>query len=735
MTAIPKQTPLYFGATREEFNTYRRRTTQIRQAQLQRLRKSHNQQNLLSEINSVSGNNLKELNASNSKSDVVSTNTSEPGSPPFSSEVPKVVTDEIRQVHPTADIQIKKDTKDGIPVTKTDNNQIHKSEDSQITTSEDQNESSDKTKLPNSNTKPQMRWNVAAKLKETKNPKSTNKANNINKSPENGVTFSTGSNATTESLHTPYSVSESSTQSIDTQQIPAELSNSVEPLGNVLLRIMFQPQYVSNKPASIQPRGLINTGNICFMSSILQSLTFCSPFYNILLTIEKKTVASFGENDSPTPLLDALIDFISGFVNPDPTNRSNTMIGSVSSSILQDSKKSLSSVSSTTSLSKKNRQNINVNSEFGSPYNPQSFYQRINKTQTFLHLKWGEQEDAEEFLGYLLNGIHDEFLAVLKNMGNEELEDFLKNSTLSGQSVWKTNVINTLKSIQDKKDSEVTTNTTTTSALSNSISSDEWHEVVAEHKSKKGKSGNTATKTNSQRIVEVKPTPISNLFSGQFRSELHIPNIKNGYEVSRTKSITLDPFQHIQLDISDSEVQSVHSALIHLSLPEQISYKSTENKETYAQKQIFIDRLPKVLVIHLKRFTYVTPSTMNTNSSTSANNSSSSLNSSDFSYYGQVQKLKKKISYGHTLEIPPQVLSKALKDSNKLPFTYKLSGVVYHHGSSSNAGHYTVDVLRQDKSSWIRIDDTKVHSISEDAVINDQSDDFKCAYILIYEKC
>lgn len=77
----------------------------------------------------------------------------------------------------------------------------------------------------------------------------------------------------------------------------------------------------------LEPKGLVNTGNMCYMNSvscsrdrkrrsfantiqILQVLVFCTPFYNFLSQVRQRTVHSL---HSTTPLLDAMIMFMSEF--------------------------------------------------------------------------------------------------------------------------------------------------------------------------------------------------------------------------------------------------------------------------------------------------------------------------------------------------------------------------------------------------------------------------------------
>jgi len=133
-----------------------------------------------------------------------------------------------------------------------------------------------------------------------------------------------------------------------------------------------------------------------------------------------------------------------------------------------------------------------------------------------------------------------------------------------------------------------------------------------------------------------------------------------------------------------------------LTIPENIhgDFKSPKGPGVAATKQVFIETLPPVLILHLKRFQYDNK--------------------------GGTQKIWKKIAYPLELEIPREAMSSALKPP--IPPKYRLIGVVYHHGSSAQGGHYTVDVLRQDAKTWIRFDDTTIQRVASKDVAVDVKD-------------
>lgn len=159
--------------------------------------------------------------------------------------------------------------------------------------------------------------------------------------------------------------------------------------------------------------------------------------------------------------------------------------------------------------------------------------------------------------------------------------------------------------------------------------------------------------------------------------------------------MTLEPYQPLQLDIGSPEVNNIIDALKGLTKPETIhgDFSSPRGPKVSATKQVFIESLPPVLILHLKRFQYdsVTKGT---------------------------QKIWKKVGYPLELEIPREVFPphrrNAMAIHGGLPH-YRLIGVIYHHGKNASGGHYTVDVRRQDGREWIRMDDTVIRRVrSED---------------------
>ncbi|KAI7479706.1 cysteine proteinase [Hortaea werneckii] len=393
----------------------------------------------------------------------------------------------------------------------------------------------------------------------------------------------------------------------------AVVSNGTQPpRAASLAEALRQYNVEGETPLSfLEPRGLVNTGNMCYMNSILQVLVFCAPFYVFLDQVRQRTVHSM---KSETPLVDAMIMFMREF----------KVLGSAES--LGVLRKTL------------NQQQLE---QYGEPIIPEYVYDAIRKLPRFQSMRRGHQQDAEEFLGFLLEGLHDECVHVMQTQADEKAQ-------ANGAS---------------SPDAEAET------------TADGWLEVGKKQK---------AAVTRTTGHVDA-PSPVTKIFGGHLRSELRVPGQKD--------SVTLEPYKPLQLDIGASHVNNIVDALKSITRTETLT-GDFGGRSNQAKKQVFIDTLPPVLILHLKRFQY------------------------DSTFTG-TQKIWKKVGYPLELEVPKEVFPPnkrgglAIKGGSP---KYRLISVVYHHGKSAAGGHYTVDVLRQDGREWVRMDDTVIRRIRPEDV-------------------
>ncbi|KND88361.1 putative ubiquitin carboxyl-terminal hydrolase 3 [Tolypocladium ophioglossoides CBS 100239] len=374
-----------------------------------------------------------------------------------------------------------------------------------------------------------------------------------------------------------------------------------------------------HKISFLEPRGLINTGNMCYMNSVLQVLMFCVPFYDFLGQVSKRAIHSF---KSDTPLVDAMIMFMHEY----------KVLAS------RPSADQLRHILKSEDLEK-----------YGEPFTPEFVYEAIRQLSRFASMRRGHQQDAEEFLGFLLQSLDDECTHVMSN----------KQST----------------------DSE--TGSVDLAASQSSADPGDWLEVGRKQRAAVTRSSGS----NSS-------TPINKIFGGLLRSEFRVPGLKD--------SITTEPYQPLQLDIGSPDIRNVVDALRGLTRPERLQgdFNSPRGKDVVATKQVFIESLPPVLILHLKRFQF------------------------DAEGHGTI-KIWKKVGYPLELEIPREALSRQTRQTmgeGAMP-KYKLISVVYHHGKNASGGHYTVDVRRQDGREWIRMDDTVLRRVRSEDVAEGGSEE------------
>jgi ubiquitin carboxyl-terminal hydrolase 10 len=276
--------------------------------------------------------------------------------------------------------------------------------------------------------------------------------------------------------------------------------------------------------------------------------------------------------------------------------------------------------------------------QWGDPLTPEYVYDAIRRLPRFDNMKRGQQEDAEEFLGFLLAGLHDECAHIIKN---------------------------------DKQQNPADSVTSPRSDMSSSVEG-EWQEVGAKQKT---------ANTQSSGAIEFE-TPVTKIFGGKLRSEYKKPGEK--------ASVTFEPYQPLQLDIGEANINNISDALKNLTRLETLDGAARGARAS--TKQVHIESLPPVLILHLKRFHY--------------------------DEHGP-QKIWKKIGYPLELEIPKEVFPPHKRGSYQIKGgfpRYRLTAVVYHHGKNASGGHYTVDLRRQEGKEWIRMDDTVLRRIRAEDV-------------------
>ncbi|XP_013778387.1 ubiquitin carboxyl-terminal hydrolase 10-like [Limulus polyphemus] len=289
-----------------------------------------------------------------------------------------------------------------------------------------------------------------------------------------------------------------------------------EDLLAVKLVKIFENTQLNHTTLFLQPRGLINQSNWCYINATLQALLVCPPFYNLL----NKLTGVLGQNrtKSSTPILDSLVEFMQEFPTVPLVGRN------------------------------KRKEDLAI----GTSFEPGNVYKMLNVIKS--ECVKGRQEDAEEFLSCILNGLHEEMLAILKTVRRHEenpawKEELAANGHLddNGEEGWQ---------VMGPKNKSIVT-----------------------------------------RSASFSRSPISDIFGGQMRSVLTAGNESSAF---------LQPFFTLQLDIQSEQVDSVLAALEHLTSKEPVQgYTCAKTKqEVEASRRITLEELPLVLVLHFKRFVY-----------------------------------------------------------------------------------------------------------------------------------
>ncbi|XP_052006795.1 ubiquitin carboxyl-terminal hydrolase 10-like isoform X2 [Xyrauchen texanus] len=309
------------------------------------------------------------------------------------------------------------------------------------------------------------------------------------------------------------------------------VSVSEDPMSPKLAELIENVKLI-HKPVSLQPRGLINKGNWCYINATLQALIACPPMYHLM-----KSIPLFSETQRPctsTPMMDNFVRLVNEFSNMSVSSK--IKLQAAGEKMIKDIKP-------------------------GVPFEPTYIYKLLTLIKSSLSEK-GRQEDAEEYLGFILNGLHEEMLALKKLISPQDEKAPTPNGPESQPGVE--------EDPAEKKEEG---------------SEDEWEQVGPRNK------------TSITRQADFIRTPITDIFGGHIRSVV--------YQQSSKESATLQPFFTLQLDIQSEKIRTVQEALEVLVARESVQGYTTKSKqEIEISRRVTLEELPPVLVLHLKRFVF-----------------------------------------------------------------------------------------------------------------------------------
>lgn len=413
--------------------------------------------------------------------------------------------------------------------------------------------------------------------------------------------------------------------------------------------------------------GLENFGNTCYCNSVLQALYFCIPFRESLL-----------EYYTNAPKLSSSSSSFS-------SSSSSSLGGSSSSDVNEDNLlMCLGELFNSISTQKKKSGVIA----------PRKFVQRLRKENELF--RGYMHQDAHEFLNYLLNNVAE----ILQKEQKEQKK--LKEQKEAEEH-------HTGDSSEDRsQDGDMATDYSMNN--NNGVNYNNNNNTNSNHvngiKLKKKKKH----KTTDPAVVQVKSYP--NTEGGTFVHDIFEGTLTNETKCLSCESITSKDESFLDLSIDIEQHSSLTNCLAHFSSIEMLSrgdkfYCDKCCSLQEAQKRMKIKKLPKILVIHLKRFKFIE----------------------------QIQQYKK---LNHRVVFPLElILQNTSHDAEDPDRRYDLFAVVIHVGSGPNHGHYVSMV--KSHNTWLIFDDDNIDVIQEGDIgtcfgaASEMLTQTDCGYLLFYQ--
>ncbi|XP_058974881.1 ubiquitin carboxyl-terminal hydrolase 46-like [Musca domestica] len=380
--------------------------------------------------------------------------------------------------------------------------------------------------------------------------------------------------------------------------------------------------------------GLVNFGNTCYSNSVLQALYFCKPFRDKVLEYKAK-------NKRPKEtLLSCLADL---FYN------------------IATQKKKVGSIA------------------------PKKFIARLRKEKEEFDNYM--QQDAHEFLNFLINHINEIILAE-------------RNASKSGGGGGNATSSAGTAAAATKSSSTTSTSTTVSNSSTNGTCSNSTGSINGIGI---GISDATTPTQGGGSPANSEPTWVHEIFQGTLTSETRCLNCE-------TVSSKDEHFFDLQVDVDQNT--SITHCLRCFSNTETLCSDNKfkcDNCCSYqeAQKRMRVKKLPMILALHLKRFKYM-------------------------------EQFNRHIKVSHRVVFPLELrLFNTSDDAVNPDRLYDLMAVVIHCGSGPNRGHY-ISIVKS-HGLWLLFDDDMVDKIEASTIedfyglTSDIQKSSETGYILFYQ--
>ncbi|XP_022231612.2 ubiquitin carboxyl-terminal hydrolase 12A [Drosophila obscura] len=408
-------------------------------------------------------------------------------------------------------------------------------------------------------------------------------------------------------------------------------------------------------PANEHYFGLVNFGNTCYSNSVLQALYFCKPFREKVLEYKAK-------NKRPKEtLLSCLADLFYSIATQ---------------------KKKVGSIA------------------------PKKFITRLRKEKEEFDNYM--QQDAHEFLNFLINHINEIILAE-RNAGpahgNGNGNGKSGGAGASSTSQMATSTASKSSSTSNSNSNSNSTSNSTTTNGNSSNSTGSLNAAAATTSVLDASGGLTATTTPLVQTngANSEPTWVHEIFQGILTSETRCLNCE-------TVSSKDENFFDLQVDVDQNT--SITHCLRCFSNTETLCSDNKfkcDNCCSYqeAQKRMRVKKLPMILALHLKRFKYM-------------------------------EQFNRHIKVSHRVVFPLELrLFNTSDDAVNPDRLYDLTAVVIHCGSGPNRGHY-ISIVKS-HGLWLLFDDDMVDKIEASTIedfyglTSDIHKSSETGYILFYQ--